>query len=93
MLYIGSLVALFLNSAYSLNEDGSGIDKTLTLGNYREITKQVYRDVAVRTIVIALAVTVIDVKMTPELRAEIADLSRTPPPATDRTEELKVVKV
>jgi len=30
--------------------------------------------------------------MTPELRAEIADLSRTPPPATDRTEELKVVK-
>ena len=34
----------------------------------------------------------VDVKMTPELRAEIADLSRTPPPATDRTEELKVVK-
>jgi aryl-alcohol dehydrogenase-like predicted oxidoreductase len=32
------------------------------------------------------------VKMTPELRAEIADLSRTPPPATDRTEELKVVR-
>jgi len=32
----------------------------------------------------------VDVKMTPDLRAEIADLSRTPPPATDRTEELKV---
>jgi aryl-alcohol dehydrogenase-like predicted oxidoreductase len=30
-----------------------------------------------------------NVKMTPELRAEIADLSRTPAPATDRTEELK----
>ncbi len=29
----------------------------------------------------------VDVKMTPELRAEIADLSRTPPPATDRLEE------
>jgi hypothetical protein len=27
--------------------------------------------------------------MTPELRAEIADLSRTPPPATDRLEEQK----
>jgi aryl-alcohol dehydrogenase-like predicted oxidoreductase len=34
----------------------------------------------------------VDVKMTPELRAEIADLSRTPAPATDRSEEQKVVK-
>ena len=34
----------------------------------------------------------IDVKMTPELRAEIAALSRTPPPATDRLEEQVVVK-
>src|SRR5215469_5028055 len=32
----------------------------------------------------------VNIKMTPDLRAEIADLSRTPPPATDRTEELKV---
>jgi aryl-alcohol dehydrogenase-like predicted oxidoreductase len=31
----------------------------------------------------------VDVKMTPELRAEIAALSRTPPPATDRSEEQK----
>jgi hypothetical protein len=30
--------------------------------------------------------------MTPALRAEIADLSRTPPPATDRSEELKTAK-
>lgn len=30
----------------------------------------------------------VDVTMTPELRAEIAALSRTPPPATDRFEEL-----
>lgn len=34
----------------------------------------------------------VDVKMTPELRAEIADLSRTPALATDRSEELKVVR-
>jgi aryl-alcohol dehydrogenase-like predicted oxidoreductase len=33
----------------------------------------------------------IDVQMTPELRQEIADLSRTPPPATDRLEEQKAV--
>jgi aryl-alcohol dehydrogenase-like predicted oxidoreductase len=31
----------------------------------------------------------VDVAMTPELRREIADLSRTPPPATDRLEEQK----
>ncbi|KAF0105125.1 MAG: putative oxidoreductase [Rhodospirillaceae bacterium] len=34
----------------------------------------------------------VSVDMTPELRAEIAALSRTPPPATDRLEEQKVVK-
>ena len=38
----------------------------------------------------SLASVIID--MTPELRAEIADLSRTPPPATDRLEEQKVAK-
>jgi hypothetical protein len=30
--------------------------------------------------------------MTPALRAEIAELSRTPPPAIDRSEELKAAK-
>jgi len=34
----------------------------------------------------------VKVDMTPSLRAEIAELSRTPAPATDRTEELKVAK-
>ncbi|MDB5486601.1 MAG: aldo/keto reductase, partial [Reyranella sp.] len=34
----------------------------------------------------------VKVDMTPELRAEVAALSRTPPPATDRLEEQKVVK-
>jgi aryl-alcohol dehydrogenase-like predicted oxidoreductase len=34
----------------------------------------------------------IEVAMTPELRAEIADLSRTPPPATDRSEEQRGAK-
>ncbi|MCW5734442.1 MAG: aldo/keto reductase [Enhydrobacter sp.] len=33
----------------------------------------------------------VDVAMTPELRQEISDLSRTPPPATDRLEEQKAV--
>ena len=34
----------------------------------------------------------VKIDMTPALRAEIAALSRTPPPATDRLEELKPPK-
>jgi aryl-alcohol dehydrogenase-like predicted oxidoreductase len=34
----------------------------------------------------------VKIEMTPELRAEIAALSRTPPPATDRLEETKPTK-
>jgi aryl-alcohol dehydrogenase-like predicted oxidoreductase len=34
----------------------------------------------------------VKVDMTPQLRTEIGDLSRTPPPATDRSEEQKVVR-
>jgi aryl-alcohol dehydrogenase-like predicted oxidoreductase len=34
----------------------------------------------------------VKIDMTPELRAEIAALSRTPPPATDRLEETKPKK-
>jgi aryl-alcohol dehydrogenase-like predicted oxidoreductase len=34
----------------------------------------------------------VEVAMTPALHAEIADLSRTPPPATDRSEEQKPAK-
>jgi aryl-alcohol dehydrogenase-like predicted oxidoreductase len=34
----------------------------------------------------------VKIDMTPALRAEIADLSRTPPPATDRLEEIKPPK-
>ena len=36
-----------------LKEDGSGVDKVLGAENYRTITEHVYRDVAVRTVVIA----------------------------------------
>ena len=34
----------------------------------------------------------VNVAMTPELRAKISDLSRTPAPATDRSEELKAAR-
>jgi putative spermidine/putrescine transport system permease protein len=76
VFYIGSLVALFLNAGYHLNEAGNGIVKTLGLDNFRELRKQVYRDVAVRTLVIAIAVTVIDALLALPLAFFIAKLAR-----------------
>jgi putative spermidine/putrescine transport system permease protein len=77
LLYIGSLIALFLNSAYRLKEDGSGVDKVLGTDNYREIiTTAVYRDVALRTVLIAVAVTVIDIVLAVPLAFFIAKVAR-----------------
>ena len=62
VLYIGSLLSLFLTSLYRLNEDGSGIVKVIGAQNYRTlIDKSVYLDIAVRTVKIAAIVTVIDI--------------------------------
>jgi putative spermidine/putrescine transport system permease protein len=62
VLYIGSLLSLFLTSLYRLNEDGSGIVKTIGAQNYRTlIDKSVYFDIAVRTVKIAVIVTLIDI--------------------------------
>jgi putative spermidine/putrescine transport system permease protein len=62
VLYIGSLASLFLTSLYSLNEDGSGIDKVISAENYRTlIERPVYLDITVRTVKIAVIVTIVDI--------------------------------
>jgi putative spermidine/putrescine transport system permease protein len=62
VLYVGSLASLFLTSLYRLNEAGSGIDKVLGAQNYRTlIDKSVYLDVAIRTVKIAVLVTLLDI--------------------------------
>ena len=62
VLYVGSLLSLFLTSLYQLSEDGAHIDKTVSLDNYRElINEPVYLDVALRTLKIAALVTLIDI--------------------------------
>jgi putative spermidine/putrescine transport system permease protein len=76
VFYLGSLAALFLNSVYHLNEDGSAVIKTLSAENYRELGKHVYRDVALRTIGIALAVNVVDVLLALPVAFFIAKLAR-----------------
>src|SRR4249919_2212150 len=62
VLYAGSLLSLFVTSLYTLSEDGAHIDHTLSVDNYREILNvPVYRDVTLRTLKIAVLVTVIDI--------------------------------
>ncbi|MEY2402011.1 MAG: putative spermidine/putrescine transport system permease protein, partial [Ilumatobacteraceae bacterium] len=62
LLYVGSLASLFLTSLYRLNDDGSGIDKILGTQNYRTlIDKSVYLDIAIRTVKIAVLVTLVDI--------------------------------
>ena len=62
VLYVGSLASLFLTSLYRLNEDGSGIDKVIGAQNYRTlIDKSVYLEIALRTIKIAMLVTLLDI--------------------------------
>src|SRR6186997_968726 len=62
VLYVGSLASLFLTSLYRLKEDGSGIDKVISAGNYRTlIDRSVYLDIAVRTVKIAVIVTIVDI--------------------------------
>ena len=77
VLYIGSLASLFLTSLYRLNEDGSGIEKVVGAQNYRTlIDKSVYFDIAVRTVKIAVLVTLIDIVLALPIAFFIAKIAR-----------------
>ena len=59
--YLGSLSVLLVTSFWSLGELSGEIEQTFTLDNYRTIVEgDVYRDVTLRTVGIAAAVTVTD---------------------------------
>jgi putative spermidine/putrescine transport system permease protein len=65
VVYIGSLVALVVTSLFRLVDDPTGLvttlDTTLGWGNFdRLISEPVYREVALRTLVAATTVTIID---------------------------------
>jgi len=65
IVYIGSLAALVLTSLYRLADDPTGLvtklDTTIGWGNFdRLFSEPVYREVALRTLVAAATVTVID---------------------------------
>jgi putative spermidine/putrescine transport system permease protein len=61
VLYLGSLAALFVTSLWTVDAFGGNIQRIWNLDNYRDLfTLDVYRTITVRTLLTAVAVTVID---------------------------------
>lgn len=65
IVYVGSLAALIVTSLYRLVDDPTGLvtklDTTIGWGNFdRVISEPVYREVALRTLIAAVTVTLID---------------------------------
>ncbi|MDR7251849.1 putative spermidine/putrescine transport system permease protein [Nocardioides sp. BE266] len=61
VLYLGSLAALFITSLWTVDAFGGNIERIWNLDNYRDLfTLDVYRTITVRTLLTAVAVTVID---------------------------------
>ncbi|WP_418061424.1 ABC transporter permease [Pimelobacter simplex] len=62
LVYVVALAALLVTSLWSVDSLSSEIDRTWTLDNFRTLLdNEVYRKVALRTVGVAAAVTVIDV--------------------------------
>jgi putative spermidine/putrescine transport system permease protein len=60
--YLGSLAALFFTSLYTIDDFTTSIVHELSFENFRTIlTVPVYRDIVLRSVVIAASVTVIDI--------------------------------
>jgi ABC-type spermidine/putrescine transport system permease subunit I len=88
LAYLGSLAALFVTSLYSTDPFTSDIVKKVGTENFSELaSKSVYRSIAVRTIGIAAAVTVIDVLLAVPMALFMAKV------ASPRARRLLVVAV
>jgi putative spermidine/putrescine transport system permease protein len=73
--YLGSLFALLLTSLYQIDDTGLIVEK-LSFTNFHEIlTDPVYRTVALRTIEVAAAVTVIDILLALPMAFYIAKMA------------------
>jgi putative spermidine/putrescine transport system permease protein len=59
--YLGSLAALFVTAFWSADPFTGGVVRVLTPGNFRDLLSTgVYRTIAVRSVLVAVAVTVVD---------------------------------
>ena len=59
--YLGALAALFVTAFWGQNDFTGEVERTFTLDNFRDlVTIGVYRTIALRTLLIAILVTVVD---------------------------------
>ncbi|HWJ11404.1 MAG TPA: ABC transporter permease [Nocardioides sp.] len=88
LVYVAALAALLITSLWSVDSLSSEIDRTWTLENFRTLWEnEVYRKVTVRTVGVALAVTVIDVAIALPIAFYMAKV------ATPRVRRMLVVAV
>lgn len=88
LVYVVALAALLITSFWSVDSLSSEIDRTWTLDNFRTLVEnEVYRNVTVRTVAVALAVTVIDVTIALPIAFYMAKV------ATPRVRRMLVVAV
>jgi putative spermidine/putrescine transport system permease protein len=74
--YLGSLAALFVTSLYHIDDAGL-VQEQLSLTNFRELfTEPVYRTIALRTVGVAAAVTVIDAVLALPISFYLAKVAR-----------------
>ncbi|MET1037289.1 MAG: ABC transporter permease [Aeromicrobium sp.] len=88
LVYVVALAALLVTALWSVDSFTGEIDRSLTFDNLTEIaTESLYRTVTVRTIAVALAVTVIDVAIALPIAFYMAKI------ASRRTQRVLVIAV
>ena len=86
--YLGSLAVLLGTSFWTLGELSGEIEQTFTLDNYQDVVStEVYRDVTLRTVLVAAAVTVTDAVLAFPIAFYMAKVAR------PRTRAILVVAV
>jgi putative spermidine/putrescine transport system permease protein len=59
--YLAALAAMFITSLWSVNDFTGSVERTWTLDNFRDLVNlDVYRTITIRTLLIAVCVTVVD---------------------------------
>lgn len=86
--YLGALAAMFVTAFWTIDSFTSQLDKTFTWDNFVSLaTESVYRDVLVRSLLVAVAVTVIDAVLALPIAFYMAKV------ASPRTQRIMVVLV
>jgi putative spermidine/putrescine transport system permease protein len=86
--YLGALAALFVTAFWGQNDFTGEVERTFTLDNFRDlVTIGVYRTIALRTLLIAILVTVVDALIAFPIALYMAKV------ASSRTQRLLVIAV